>query len=91
MTNKQNLIVCDACENILNDGVTLLPGYISIRDDHGSMYSTDDPNNAHDSMPRDLRLDLPRNRVQYAREDSLRDHFEKDGDFCGLLCYKQAK
>lgn len=46
MVNKHKQIVCDVTKIILDDGVTIYPGYISVK--KGKIYThfSDDPNNS---------------------------------------------
>lgn len=44
MTNK-DWVICDLTGIILNDGVTLIPGYITIEDGIKYTYTSDDPMN----------------------------------------------
>lgn len=49
MVNKQGFIVCDCsdCGNIvLNDKVTIYPGYVEVKDNVLTRYDSQDPNNA---------------------------------------------
>lgn len=97
MLNKQNLIICDTCSNILSDGITLLPGYLAIDGGKVYKYTSIDPNNKHDNMPHDPRHDLPRNRLtgdngeeytvsQIVTLEGVEPARLKDGEYCNQVC-----
>jgi hypothetical protein len=45
MVNKYNQVVCDQTKIILNDGKTLFPGYIEIKDNKLVGWDSNDPMN----------------------------------------------
>lgn len=45
MVNKHKQIVCDLTKTILEDGVTLYPGYVEIKDGQLLRYDSSDPLN----------------------------------------------
>jgi hypothetical protein len=45
MVNKHNQIICDLTKIILEDGVTLYPGYVEIKDGMLKRYDSNDPIN----------------------------------------------
>lgn len=64
MVNKEGLIICDETKIVLNDGVTIFPGYVEVKDGFLIRYDTNDPNN-------ELALVKPwtlHNRVPYMFE-----------------------
>lgn len=66
---KKNWIVCDATGVILNDGVTIYPGYVEVLDGWQYTYTTDDPmNDLADVKPWILH-----NRIQYKRVEKKRN------------------
>lgn len=64
---KTNFVICDATKIILNDGVTIIPGYIEVSGNKIKMFGSTDPNNKlprKDSFGRLKNLDKLRNRVK---------------------------
>jgi hypothetical protein len=63
MVNENKQVVCDYSNVILNDGVTIFPGYVEIRNRTLIRWDSDDPMN-------ELAKQKPwilHNRVEYAR------------------------
>ena len=94
MQNKHKQIVCEHDKIILNDGVTILPGYIELSKDGLSVYTSIDPHNS------DPRPGVLKNRVKDENGNSLvviekapegmicpkvKDTFH----FCKLFCYHE--
>ncbi len=70
MINEHEQIVCDChwCGNlILNDGKTLLQGYIEVKDGKAVKVFSDDPRNYNPRIP---AFEL-KNRSEYRREELL--------------------
>lgn len=63
MVNKSNQVVCDLTNIILNDGVTIYPGYVEIRNGTIYRYDTKDPKNI-EAIRKPWIL---HNRVEYKR------------------------
>ena len=45
MVNKDKQVICDETGMILNDGVTIYPGYVHVEQDVLTRYDSNDPNN----------------------------------------------
>ncbi|OGI38878.1 MAG: hypothetical protein A2612_01490 [Candidatus Moranbacteria bacterium RIFOXYD1_FULL_44_12] len=45
MINKDNFVVCDKTKIILDDGKTVYPGYIEVKEGREILHSSDDPRN----------------------------------------------
>lgn len=67
MLNK-HVKVCDVSGIALNDGVSIVPGYIEVRKDGVFQLFSDDPEN------RNLKVGTLNNRVEYIREKELKDY-----------------
>lgn len=91
MLDKKELIICDECSNVVNDGKTLLPGYLAIDNQVITQSVSDDPNNNNP------RLDLLKNRIEDEDGNTLfkstlitlkdvNPKELKDGDFCNTNC-----
>lgn len=68
--NKYNQVVCDMTKIILEDGVTLYPGYVEVKDKALTVWDSDDPNNeiAQSLNPnKGYKPGMLHHRVQYKR------------------------
>jgi|GEM_PF-1969869 len=64
MINKHNQVVCDQTSIILNDGVTLYPGHIEIKNGYLIRYDSNDPKNKEAKR----KPYILHNRVEYIYE-----------------------
>lgn len=90
MLNKENQLLCNFCNNIVCDGKTLLPGYLSVSDRVIMEYSSIDPNNNLN------RLDVMKNRLEgngqsfivskIVRFPDVNLEDLKNGDYCNTAC-----
>lgn len=63
MINKHKQVVCDVSKIILEDGVTLFPGYVEVKNGIINVYYSDDRNNP---IPNKTLL---KNRVEFKRAE----------------------
>lgn len=70
MKHPEGYITCDGTKEafILNDGKTLLPGYVEIRDGNVYQHFSDDPRNTPDPNNPLKPWDIT-NRVEFDREE----------------------
>ena len=50
MVNKHKQVICDVTKIILDDGVTIYPGYIEVKKGKIYRHFSDDPNNLTDEI-----------------------------------------
>lgn len=78
MVNKHKQIICDETGLILNDGVTLFPGYIEVKEGKLIRYDSQDPHNQiyENAKHPDFKPGMLHHRVEYrfvAEEESNSD------------------
>lgn len=80
MVNEHGQIVCDITKIILEDGVTIYPGYVEVKDGQMFRHFSDDPNNKIDPFLTNSRgertgknpaykVGMLKNRVEYRRTE----------------------
>lgn len=75
--NKHKQTICDITKVILDDGVTLLQGFIEIKDRSVFKHYSDDPRNEDTKLP----IGSLKNRVEFRRIEKVEkaDKKVKDG------------
>lgn len=76
---KGKLVVCDYTKTILNDGKTIMPNYIEVKDGKVYEWTSNDPENTNKNRkPWDLH-----NRVEYATKTEIPcPHSKEEIEIC---------
>ena len=73
--NKHKQIICDISKVILDDGVTLLPGFVEIKNGSVFRHYSDDPRNKDTKLPPGSL----KNRVEFRRVKEVEKAKVKNG------------
>lgn len=96
MVNTHNQVVCDETGIILNDGVTLFPGYVEVQGTTAIRYDSNDPHNSIYRNPqhKEYKSGMLHHRVEYkytAHKEYLDDTLLNGKHFMSMKALKMYR